>query len=91
MSKMVGKFQLPIKESFSLEMPIGAEVVRVEGIDGHIWMWAVIDTEAPKEKRHFMSFKTGGDMPADTELKYVGCGAVFVQQELMLYYFEVVE
>lgn len=89
MSKIVGKFQLPIKECFSLEMPQGAEVVRVEGLDGHIWMWAVIDTEAPTENRQFMSFKTGGEMPPDTELKYIGCGAVYVQQELMLYYFEV--
>ena len=85
--KRVYKYQLPILENVELELPVGAEVVRIDDLDGMIWLWAVVDTEAPTEIREFFLYKTGGDM-IDKPLKYLGCGAVFIQMELMLYVFE---
>ncbi|MNC68643.1 hypothetical protein D3C75_1192660 [compost metagenome] len=52
-------------------------------------MWAIVDTEAPTELRTFHLFKTGGKMPDDiADYKYHGCGAIFIQMELMMYVFE---
>lgn len=36
----------------------------------------------------FHAVKCGGQMPDIEKLQYVGCCAIFVQQELMLYIFE---
>ena len=77
-------------EQAEVVMPANANIIRVDGLDGAIWIWAVVDTEAPLVKRTFSLFKTGGKMPDDIdEYNYVGCGAIFVQQELMLYLFEI--
>lgn len=69
-------------------MPEGAEVVRVEGLEGVLWVWAVVDTKKPKTSHKFHLFKTGGEIPEDLALTFVGCGAIFIQQELMLYVFK---
>lgn len=86
--KTIYKYQIPILESFCLDLPKDAEVIRVDHIDGLSWIWAVVDTEAPKETRKFHAFKTGGHIPEHLSLKYLGFHAIFVQMELGLYLFE---
>lgn len=87
--RTIHKFQLPIQEDATVSMPDGARIVRVDGLDGFLWIWAVVDTERPMVERAFKLFKTGGTMPEDIDdYAYLGCGAIFVQQELMLYVFE---
>ena len=85
--KRVFKYQLPILEEVELRLPIGAEVIRIDDLGGMIWLWAIIDDELKDETRKFYLYKTGGEMK-DIPLKYLGCGAVFIQMELMLYVFE---
>lgn len=83
------KYRLPFKEQSQIAMPIGAKIIRVDDFDGAIFIWAIVDESAELENRHFRLFKTGGDMPADIlEYNYIGCGAIFVQMELMMYVFE---
>jgi hypothetical protein len=54
-----------------------------------LWIWAVVDPDAPIESRIFSLFKTGAAMPDDIgAYLYHGCGAIFVQMELMMYVFE---
>lgn len=84
----IWKFQLPIMERATVVMPEGANVIRVDGIDGALWLWAVVDTEADLEEREFLLFKTGASMDNNGDLQYLGCGAIFLQMELMLYVFE---
>ena len=86
--RIVGKYLLPIEEEFSLELPVGAEVIRVDGLDGHIYLWATIDTDVSTETRKFYFYKTGGKMVEDVDLAYLGCGSIYIQMELMLYLFE---
>lgn len=88
--KIVGKFIVPFKERFTLELPKGAEVVRIDTVDGHVYLWAVVDTEAPIEPVEFVAQKTGGEIPLGLSLEYVGCAAIHIQMELMLYFFKVV-
>lgn len=88
--KAIHKFQLGMAEKASVMMPEGALVIRVGGIDGFLYLWAVVDTEAPMVKRDFLLFKTGAAMPDDIlqTHSYLGCGGIFVQMELMMYVWE---
>lgn len=86
--KAIFKYQLPIEEQTMIRMPEGAEVVRVDGLDGMLWVWAIVDTNNDIIDHKFRLFKTGGEIPSDLDLHFVGCGAIFIQQELMLYVFK---
>ena len=84
------KYTLPIAERTHIDLPLGAQILRVDGLDGGLWVWAMVDTTASLERREFALFKTGGSMPDNVaeEYKYVGCGSIYIQQELCLYVFE---
>lgn len=86
--KTIFKYVLPFLEVSHVELPVGAEVIRCDGLDGFLFIWAIVDTEAPLERREFLLFKTGAPMPPDKNLRYLGCGAIFIQMELMMYIFE---
>lgn len=87
--KVIFKYQMPVREQFTMELPVGAQIIRVQDMDGFFWMWAVVNTDMPTEKRHFRSFKTGAKIPDDFDTSYyIGFCAVFVQMELGLYIFE---
>ena len=88
--EIIGKFTIPFKEQFTVDLPKGAEIVRVESVDGIPSLWAVIDlNEQETETRYFEVYKTGGKMSQNKRIKHVGNIAIFVQMELMLYVFEV--
>lgn len=87
--RVIFKYQMPVLEEFTMELPKGAKIIRVQDQGGMFWLWAVVDTRAPKETRHFRAFKTGGHIPDDLTLNYIGFCAVHVQMELGLYIFEV--
>lgn len=92
--KAIYKYRLPFSEVAKVVLPVGAEIIRIHGetdplSGGQLSLWAIIDTEAPTEVRTFHLFKTGGKMPDDiAAYKYLGCGAIFIQMELMMYVFE---
>lgn len=89
MSKAIYKYRLPFMEKAQVVMKEDADIIRVDGLDGALWLWAIVDTEAEEEIRHFELFKTGGEMPDNIEeYIYHGCGAIFIQMELMMYVFE---
>lgn len=87
--RAIFKYRLPFMEVSKVKMPKGSNIIRIDGLDGAIWIWAIVDTEQPEVERTFHLFKTGGEMPEDIdEYNYLGCGAIFVQMELMMYMFE---
>lgn len=85
--RVIFKYQMPILEKFTMKLPKGSKIIRVECQGGMFWMWAVVDTNAPDEERHFYAVKCGANVP-DGDLSYIGFCALFVQQELGLYIFE---
>jgi hypothetical protein len=87
--RVIFKYQMPVLEAFTMKLPAGAQIIRMQDQGGMFWLWAVVDTDAPTEERHFCAFKTGAAIPRDLNLHYVGFCAVFVQMELGLYIFEV--
>lgn len=88
--RTISKYQMPVLESFTMKLPVGAEIIRVADQGGMFWMWALVRTDVPDEIRRFRAFKCGGKVPDETEseLFYLGFCAIFVQQELGLYLFE---
>lgn len=91
MGRVIFKYQMPVLESFTMQLPKNAEIIRVEDQDGMFWMWAVVNTDAELEDRNFLAFKTGAKMPDNVPLKYIGFCKIFVQMELGLYIFEIVQ
>lgn len=86
------KYQMPVAEQFEMKLPEGAQIIRMDGENGLLWLWAVVDRDKPDETRKFRAFKTGGSgMERGMELIYRGCAAIYIQAELMLYIFEEIE
>lgn len=86
---VIYKYRVPFKEVAQVVMHAGANIIRVDGVDGGIYLWAVVDTSKPLVTRTFHLFKTGGEMYNNiSEYNYIGCGGIFVQMELMMYLFE---
>ncbi len=84
------KYSIPCMEKFTIELPAGARIIRVDDVDGKFWLWAIVDDEAPKEVRSIECYKTGQPIltPLDS-MVYLGCCKLFIMQELCLYMFEV--
>lgn len=87
--KKIFKYSLPVQEKFTLELPAGAKIIRVDDVAGLFWLWAIVDPDAPLEARHIECYKTGQEAPDDLgSLEYLGCCKLFIMQELCLYMFE---
>lgn len=89
---VIFKYQMPVAEAFEMRLPEGAEIIRIDGEKGMLWLWAVVNTDNPDETRNFHAFKCGGagmdkDLAGDL-LVYRGCAPIYIQAELMLYIFE---
>lgn len=88
--KVIYKYSLPVLEKFTLDLPGGAEIIRVGTVDGKFWLWAIVDNEAPTEPRFIECYKTGQQIETPLEdLKYLGFCTLYIMQELCLYMFEV--
>lgn len=62
--KMSSICKYVLKPEIELEMPIGAQVLSIREQGEEICLWALVNPDAPKEKRRFVSFGTGHDVPA---------------------------
>jgi hypothetical protein len=80
MSKIIWKYSTLLdntfKESFSLYMPKGAEIltVQIDQKNKHPTIWAMVNPEAEPEERWFELFGTGHTIHEDMgiERKYIG-------------------
>lgn len=86
--RVIFKYQMPVLERFTMQLPQGAEIIRMADQGGMFWLWAVVDTRLPDESRNFHAVKCGANVPEIDSLVYRGFCAVHVQQELGLYIFE---
>lgn len=87
--KKIYKYQIPVCEQHTIELPLDSEIIRVEDVDGYFYLWAIIDNEQTKlEKRYLHLYKTGQEMINHYELEYLGFCKIFIGMELGLYVFE---
>lgn len=86
-ARTIWKYQIPVLEDFTVELPKGAEIIRFKNEGGKLWLWAVVNPDAEIVPKRLLAFKAGAEMP-DDNMRYLGCAAIYIQAELMLYYFE---
>jgi hypothetical protein len=86
--RVIWKYQMPVLEQFTMKLPKGAQIIRVDDQGGMFWLWALVDTNAELETRRFRAIKCGAKAPDGVALKYIGFCKIFIQQELGLYIFE---
>jgi len=55
----------------TLEMPNAAQALSVQAQDGVLYLWMLVRTEARTERRCFMVFGTGGEIP-EKPLSHIG-------------------
>ena len=85
--RTIWKYQIPVLEDFEIELPKNSKIIRFGNEGGMLWLWAVVRPDNPKETRRLLAFKTGAEIP-EGKMKYLGMAPIFIQAELMLYYFE---
>lgn len=84
------KYEMPILEKFTINLPKAAKIIRVDDMDGRFYLWAIVDeNELEIVPRYIEAYKTGMEITTDTsQLKYLGLVKLFIMQELGLYLFE---
>lgn len=74
--KRVWKFRIPILGA--VQMPVGAQVLDVAFLNiKELYLWALVDPEAPVEKREFLPRPTGTPVPEGAQ--YIGTAAVITR------------
>ena len=87
--KSIWKYPLEIADSQIILMPEGAHLLCVQAQREQLCLWAIVDSNAPREKRMFRIHGTGHELPDDIG-NYIYIGTV--QQEgghLVWHVFEV--
>lgn len=65
MSRTVWKFL--VKPTKNLDLPMGWEVVDVSAKGDEVFMWVMLDPNAPRHREVFVSIPTGGVVPDDAD------------------------
>jgi len=63
--KTIYKYEIPIQDHFTLELPRNAEILVVQTQFSKPQLWALVDLEAPIKKREFRVSGTGHDLTED--------------------------
>ncbi len=85
------KYSIPTREKYEIELPKGANIIRVEDVDGLFFLWAIVNDspDIETELRYLEFYKTGQSIETPlSELKFLGTCKLFIMQELCLYVFE---
>lgn len=72
MKKQIWKFEINPNKVI-VEMPKDAEILTIQNQNGYACIWALVNPENEKEKRHFEVFGTGHNIYYDigVERKYI--------------------
>jgi len=71
--KKIYKYELALKDSQQIEMPVGAKILYTAVQNDQICLWALVQPENPTQEREVRIFGSGHDVPdAITERHYYG-------------------
>lgn len=88
MKSVVYKYLISFQEGFTLNLPVGSKVVRIDCDQGVPYLWALVPLEETKiVKYHFKCSKTGGVIEHENDLVFLDTYSIFIQMELLLYVF----
>lgn len=68
---VVYKYQLPLQDNFQLHLPEGARCLSVQVQYGTPCLWALVNPEAPVEKRQFRMAGTGHPIELVESLSFI--------------------
>lgn len=69
--KKVYKYNLDIKYSYTLELPVDAEILSFDMHAGLISLWALVDPLVDKEIRKFEIYRTGDEISDPDNKSYI--------------------
>ena len=70
--KTIYKYEIPIKSEFKIDLPEGAEILKVDDQRGMACIWALVNTDHIKVERRFTNKGTGHEIRNDEYLKHIG-------------------
>lgn len=87
--KTIYKYQVPVNDHFTLELPEGARILSVQVQRGRAQLWALVDPAAPPARRDFMQYGTGHSVQPfnGRALDYIGTYQLS-EGDLILHLFE---
>ncbi len=44
MENKIFKYSIPTKEKYTIQLPKGAIIIRIEDVDGLFFLWAIVDS-----------------------------------------------
>lgn len=89
--KTIWKFDVPIQDNFSLLMPKDSEILKLDLQDGEPKIWALVDSEASQEERHFIGTGTGHPIEINYHrLQYIGT-VIMYKDRFVYHVFEMKE
>lgn len=88
---MITVYKYPVTTSFTLRIPVDAEVLSVQCQHGDPQLWVKLDTVAPSVERRFQVYGTGHEIhPEWAAAKFVGTFQM-AQGGLVFHLFEAVK
>jgi hypothetical protein len=86
--RKVFKYNIPFADHFTMELPIGAEILKVDMQANDPKMWALVNPNASPEIRHFRWAGTGHEI-TEQYLKHIDTFFMY-ETQLVWHIFEVV-
>lgn len=68
----IWKFPLEIEGEQVLQMPLGSEILCAQVQEGRLCLWAIVDSEMPRERRTIVIVGTGHPMGEPADYDYIG-------------------
>lgn len=70
--KRIYKYPVPLNDDSAIDMPEGAQVLTVQMQHEQVWIWALVDPDAPMVTRRFHIVGTGHPIEHPDTLTYIG-------------------
>lgn len=70
--RTVYKYPVPVADEVRIDMPFGAKVLHVEQQGEGVYIWALVDPSAERERRVFIVRGTGHPIDDDMPIEHVG-------------------
>jgi len=86
MIKRVYKYEVPVMDVVTIQLPIGAEILTVQSQNGIPCIWALIDPVNPYKDRTFRLAGTGHSIEVNNEVKENYIGTFQLENGLLVFH-----
>jgi hypothetical protein len=86
--RTIWKFPLAVADNYQITMPKGAQILTVQRQNEQACLWAIVDTNAEKERRVFEIHGTGNPIDDDAGLEHLFYVGTFQSSPFVWHVFE---